>query len=255
MSEPPPTPYADVNAVLAELLAGARATLGPRFVGMYLYGSLAGGDFDPRRSDIDFLVVTSEDLPGDALEALEALHARLASSGLAWAKKLEGSYMPLRALRRHDPANARHPSIGTDWPFGVYQHGSDWIFQRHILREGGVALAGPELRGLIDPVSPEDLRRATRATLREWWAEHIDDPWRLQSDEYQTYAVLTMCRALYTIERGEVVSKTAAARWAQGALDARWGPLIERALGGVPQPGDVEETVALIRRALDRAEE
>jgi hypothetical protein len=60
-----PTPYSDVNAVLDGLLSGVKQILGPRFVGMYLGGSLATGDFDPLRSDIDFLVVTTEDLPED----------------------------------------------------------------------------------------------------------------------------------------------------------------------------------------------
>jgi predicted nucleotidyltransferase len=54
-----PTPYPDVNEVLLTLLDNVRAILGDYFTGMYLYGSLASGDFDPRRSDIDFLVVTS----------------------------------------------------------------------------------------------------------------------------------------------------------------------------------------------------
>ena len=53
-----PTPYADVNAILADLLARVQAVLGENFVGMYLYGSLATGTFDPESSDIDFLVAT-----------------------------------------------------------------------------------------------------------------------------------------------------------------------------------------------------
>ena len=51
-----PTPYADVNAILRELMANVQPILADRFVGMYLYGSLAAGDFSPETSDIDFLV-------------------------------------------------------------------------------------------------------------------------------------------------------------------------------------------------------
>ncbi len=36
-----PTPYLEVNAVLNELLPDVQAILGDRFIGMYLYGSLA----------------------------------------------------------------------------------------------------------------------------------------------------------------------------------------------------------------------
>src|SRR6185503_19278272 len=100
-----PTPYAEVNAVLHALLAEVQDVLGDRFVGMYLYGSLAGGDFNPHTSDIDFLVVTADELPQKLIAALEAMHARIASSGSKWAAKLEGAYLPQHALRRHDPTH------------------------------------------------------------------------------------------------------------------------------------------------------
>ncbi len=47
-----PTPYADVNAVLNELLTAVNSVLSEHFVGLYLYGSLASGDFNPETSDI-----------------------------------------------------------------------------------------------------------------------------------------------------------------------------------------------------------
>ena len=116
--------------MLRLLLAEAQKTLGQDFAGMYLYGSLSSGDFNPRSSDIDFLIVTARELPQERVQALKEMHARIAASGLEWAKELEGSYIPLADLRRYDPAHAMHPSIGVDWDFGVNSHGSDWIIQR-----------------------------------------------------------------------------------------------------------------------------
>jgi hypothetical protein len=58
-----PTPYPDVNAVLHVLLSDVQTVLGNHFIGMYLSGSPASGDFAPQRSDIDFVVVTADDLP------------------------------------------------------------------------------------------------------------------------------------------------------------------------------------------------
>jgi hypothetical protein len=43
----------EVNTVLQALLTGAQAVLGEHFIGLYLYGSLASGDFNPQSSDID----------------------------------------------------------------------------------------------------------------------------------------------------------------------------------------------------------
>jgi hypothetical protein len=45
--------HPEVNSVLQKLLSGVRALLGDHFVGMYLDGSLAIGDFEPGKSDLD----------------------------------------------------------------------------------------------------------------------------------------------------------------------------------------------------------
>ena len=252
-----PTLYPEVNAILRLLLAEARAILGDELFGLYLYGSLSSGDFDPASSDVDFLFVTAGELPGETLAALETMHARIAASGQPFATRLEGSYIPRAALRRYDPANARHPSIGTDWEFGVHPHGPDWVIQRHVVREQGVVVWGPPPATLIAPVSPVDLRAAVRATLRDSWAERLRGPepaW-LRPRYYQAFAVLTMCRALYTLERGEVVSKPAAAAWAREALGQRWAPSIDRALAwrADHEPDDLAETLAFVRWTVGRA--
>lgn len=202
-----PTPYPEVNAILHLLLGEARAILGEELVGMYLFGSLSWGDFDPGSSDIDFLVVTADALPDAMLAALARMHARVGASGLPWATKLEGVYMPRAALRRYDPTNARHPTIGVDWPFGVGQHNSSWIFQLHILRECGIVVCGPSPRTLIDPVTLDELRAVVIDNLRDYWARQVGDPERWRRRDYQAFAILTMCRTFYTLERGEVASK------------------------------------------------
>jgi hypothetical protein len=250
-----PTPHPNINAILHELLAGVQAILGDHFVGLYLYGSLASGDFDPHRSDIDFVVVTASEPPDEVLPALEAMHARMAASGSKWAVKLEGAYIPQIALRRYDPAEAPCPYLN-EGHFRVGRLGSDWVIQRHVLREQGVVVAGPAPQTLIDPVQPDDLRRAVLGILREWWSPmlHNPDP-RLHGGEYQAYAVLTMCRALYTLQHGIIASKPVAARWAQAALGERWAALIERALAwrnGEPFDG-LNETLDFIRYTLERS--
>jgi len=249
-----PTPYPEINAVLHALLAAVRAALGRHFTGMYLYGSLASGDFNPDTSDIDFLVVTAGELPDEMIPALVELHARVPGGVSPWAMKLEGRYLPQHALRRYNPADPPRPCVHEGrFYLGVQE--SDWIIHRYTLREQGVALAGPALRTLIVSVGPDDLRRSTLGILREWWAPMLDDPARLRSSEYQAYAVLTMCRALHTLQHGTVVSKLVAARWAQQALGARWAPLIERAMAWRhDDPMDsCDETLAFIRYALQRA--
>src|SRR5260221_6897436 len=153
------TPYPAVNDTIQELLIGARAILGEQFVGVYLYGSLSSGDFNPATSDIDFVAVTQGALPSETLAALEALHQRLWAAGSPWAAHLEGAYIPRAALRRYDPVAPPVPAVN-EGRFYVGGLGSDWIIQRYVIREHGVVLAGPPPTALIDPVTPGDLRRA-----------------------------------------------------------------------------------------------
>jgi len=242
-----PTPYAEVNVVLGELLAGVQRILGADLRGMYLYGSLALGDFTPHRSDIDVVVVTAEAPEDDQAAALQVLHSDLAARYVPWGAELEVTYMPQRALRRYDPAHARYPSIQRGETLVVEQHDSGGIIQRHVLREHGITLVGPPIREQIDPIDPDDLRRDVLAIGREWLAALHADPRPLRHQGYQGYVVMTICRMLYTLQFGTVVSKPTACRWAREALGPRWAPLIDRALAE-----DLEETRDLIAYTLDR---
>jgi predicted nucleotidyltransferase len=250
-----PTKYPEINRTLDLLLSEATKVLGNQLVGMYLYGSLSSGDFDPESSDIDFLVVTTSTLSDKGIADLEAMHHRIWKSGLKWASKLEGSYIPKREIRRHDPRNGPCPTIN-EGQFYLDKRGSDWIIQRHVIREQGIVLAGPDPKTLIDPVRPDDIRQAVKGVLQEWWLPMLEDPsWlKRHGSEYHAFAILTMCRALHALEYGTIVSKPMAARWAQKELGEKWSQVIERSLA--VQAGDehhdlYQESLEFIRFTLD----
>jgi len=242
-----PTPFPEVNRLLVRLQQGAESVLGAKFLGLYLYGSLASGGFQPQRSDVDFLVVLREALTPEEVEALVAMHRELAASGLKWAAKLEGSYIPGADLRRYHPQGGPYLCVN-EGRFHLAGHGWDWVIQRHVLREHDVAVTGPSIRPWIEPVSPQELRHAVRELLAAWWAPMVQDPAFLARREYQAFAVLSMCRALHTLETGQVVPKEEAAAWALGRLDPSWHGLIQRALAWPrgSQEDELDATVAFI---------
>jgi predicted nucleotidyltransferase len=225
-----PTPYPDVNEVLNLLLLHAKKILEDQFVGMYLYGSLSSGDFDPETSDIDFLVVTRESLSEKKIAELEAMHKEAWATSAKRAGELEGSYIPRDLIRRHDPDEPPCPTVN-EGNFFVDQRGSDWIIQRHVVREMGVIVEGPDPKTLIDPVSPDEIRGAVLGVLDEWWFPMLDDAsWlREHGNKYQAFAVITMCRVLHALEYGKVVSKPKAIRWAREHLGHPWRDLIDKA--------------------------
>lgn len=227
-----PTPWPDVNAFLHALRTDSVTVLDDQLVGLYVEGSLGLGDFDPAHSDIDVVAVTTRPVSLAQLTALQALHERLAAGDSRWALDLEASWVPRQALRRYDPARARFPRIerGPGEVLRVQQHEIDWLVHLHVLREHGIALLGPPPAELIDPVGPDELRAAMVELMRIWWAPMDEDPTRLRDPGYRAYAVVTQCRMLYTLAHGRVVSKSAAARWAQAGPLAPWAALVDEAL-------------------------
>src|SRR5688572_4332445 len=105
-----PTPYPDVNQILNFVLTKTKDILQGQFVGMYLFGSLANGDFD-QYSDIDVLVVTDGEISKAAFSGLKEMHAQINAIDSPWAIQLEVSYIPQHALRRFDPQNKLHPHL------------------------------------------------------------------------------------------------------------------------------------------------
>jgi len=254
------TSYPDVNELISLLLTTVPKTLGRQFVGMYIYGSIASGDFD-EHSDIDILVVTDTALSSAEFDAVKEMHEKVQELDSPWTTQVEIVYVPRDAIRRFDPENNQHPHLdrGRGEKLHIVQHNSDWVVQRYLLRERGITLAGPDPKTLIDPVSADDLRKAMYPLLFDWYGHFPEKPNPFGSRGYQSYVVLSLCRILYTIQTGDVVSKMAAARWARETLDPRWVPLIESAIHGrqhpnqEPLPEDVAETLDMIRYAMQRA--
>ena len=253
-----PTPHSDVNEILSLLHQSVKKILQSQFVGMYLFGSLANGDFD-QHSDIDVLIVTDGEISSDTFSALYEMHTRIAEIDSPWAVQQEVSYIPQSALRRFDPANNYHPHLDRDKGERLHwmAHESDWVIQRYLLRENGILISGPDLRTLIDPVEPHELRQAVVNVLPLWANSILDQPSLIKGRGYQSYCVLSLCRILYTLQNKSILSKRAAAKWGLEILDARWKPLIERAILGrqnssvAAAPEDINETLEMMRYALD----
>ncbi|THD63833.1 nucleotidyltransferase domain-containing protein [Phenylobacterium sp.] len=245
-----PTPYAELNAVLAHLLEGVQRLLGDNFVGAYLQGSFAVGDFSAF-SDCDFIVVTARDLTPEELPPFQALHAAIHELPYAyWRTGLEGSYVPAPILRRGstEPRDPPGEPRGPDWadpgrsgappkayPFWYLDHGAKTLVRsehdntevvRWCLREKGVTLAGPPPKALIDPVPPAALRGEIRQTMDLVLQLDLEP---MAMIAWQAFWVGLFCRMLHTLSTGAVWSKKAGFAWALTALDRQWRGLIERA--------------------------
>jgi predicted nucleotidyltransferase len=258
-----PTAFPDLDAVLADFVASVQAILGENFCGAYLQGSFAVGDADVD-SDVDYIVVTHDEVGDEQVAALQAMHERLYELETPWAQHLEGSYFPKKLLRRVDPTRAPLVYFDNGSTMPERDNHCNTAVVRWSLREHGVTLAGPEPKNLIDPVPADELRSEVRTAMAEW-VEYASMPTKAggMSQRLQTLIVLSFCRILQTLESGKIASKKAAGEWALDALDAEWRGLIQQALHARPDqwgqvygpaaPENVTRTFEFIDYALRKA--
>ena len=254
-----PTANSELNAVLQEFVVSVREVLGENFIGAYLQGSLAVGDWDTD-SDVDFLVVVDHDVLDKELSALNAMHTRIYHLASPWAQHLEGSYFPIHILRPGDPARTPILFLDNGAESLIWSGHDNKYLVRWVLREYGITLAGPPPAELVDPVPPDEMRQEVTLIMHDWSNDISSGRYDIDNRWAQPYVVLTYCRMLQTLKTGQVVSKLAAAKWGRAELDSRWAGLIQRAWDQRPSPSlkirqpadadDYNETLAFLLYAL-----
>jgi len=210
-----------------ESIREAIATVtGSSLVGLYLFGSLATGDFDVGVSDIDLIAVLADD-PSERLAThLSRMHADLAHGNPEWDDRIEVIYISTQGLANCRTDATTIAVISPNEPFHVVEAGRDWILNWYPARENGVSLIGPPIDSLIPPIPSAEYIDEVRRSLVGFTnriPDHAPPGW-------QAYAILTMCRGLYAIRFGGRLSKREAASWAQQEFP-QWADLIRRALG------------------------
>ena len=230
-----PTPYPELNQVLAELISRIQHILGDDFVGACLQGSFAVGDFD-RHSDVDFVIVTEEELTSDQVEALQAMHDQVYQLESGWAQHLEGSYFPREILRDSSKRGLDLWYLNHGARSLVRSDHCNTLLVRQVVREKGVTLVGPDPETLVEPIPVEALRKEMRGVILNWGQEILENPAPYNNRFYQAFIVLNYCRMLHDFRRGYPGSKREGAEWAKSALDPKWRGLIDRAWSGRPDP-------------------
>jgi hypothetical protein len=224
-----------VSPVLAKLTHGLPNLLGANLVGLYVYGSVLDSEFDPARSDVDCIAVTQRALDESAFGRLNAWLTDAALEEPRFTR-LQMHLLVKQSVLVEDRRACLHQ-------FGVLKRsGSDgnpiiWMdfFQR------GRTLLGPHPESFVPEITAEILHRALVREvgyLREEVVAKPDSEWR-DVPSYRGYAVLTLCRILYSLRTGEVTPKPRAARWAMDHTPTEWHDLIQHALA-VGETGGLE---------------
>lgn len=220
-----PTPYPDVNAILAALQTQMQAILDGKLAGLYLYGSLVWGDFDADTSDMDLLAALTSDLTEQEFDGLHAMHQAIVAKYPSWEHRIEIAYLSITGLRTFRTQSSPIGIISPGEPFHIIQADKGWLMNWYMVREIGVTLYGPPPTDLIAPIAQAEFVQAVQehaAAWSQWIAAYT------QSRPSQAYAILTLCRALYTSRFGTQLSKKQAALWVSREYP-QWAELVTQA--------------------------
>jgi hypothetical protein len=214
-----------LSELLADLTRQLPLLLGRNLVGIYLYGSVTNSAFNPKTSDVDCLVVTKRDVTDTQFRKLDRWVTETAQSN-AWMRRSQIIF-----LIRDEVLTMN--SKACLYQFGTLKRtGSDGnpIIWLDYFRSGEV-LFGPPPESFLPDITPEVFSVALKRELGYLQQEIIERPdseWRDVS-MYRAFAVLTVCRILYSFDKGKIVSKPTAAKWAIQNLPGRWREIIEQA--------------------------
>jgi hypothetical protein len=225
MMQTNPTAYAGINELLEVLFSSMQKILSEKLVGLYLHGSLVIGDFDRTISDIDLVAALSSELDDKEFEALQTMHDDFAHQHKEWDGRIEVCYVSLAALQTVKTRTSFVANVSPGEPFHMRETSFEWLVSWYLVRETSVTLFGPAPKTIIERISKDEFLGSIRSHVKAW------DEWTydMHHRNSQAYAILTMCRALYTLSNGMQVSKKQATQWAEKEFP-EWASLIQNAL-------------------------
>lgn len=189
---------------VAGLLGRLRDRLAARedVVGIYVYGSLATGDYSPSASDIDVIVLVARE-PGKAMiRELTELHKALAGTG--------GPAGQLHCLYVAADAASDPERLCTYW-FGDRM--TQWqmkLLTQAELASAGVALYGPWPPPGVHPVPVAAIQAAVHEEITGYWRRLSRKRTCWLRDSSVDHGLVVLPRAEALLTTGELITKSQA---------------------------------------------
>ncbi|MBS2536472.1 nucleotidyltransferase domain-containing protein [Catenulispora sp. NF23] len=168
-------------------------------VAVWAHGSLAMGDFQPGRSDLDLIAIIESPANDAHRNQLTALHQRLADEEPA-AAELHCSYLARAELC---DVEARHVT----WAHHTLLERPVTPVTRRELLDGGLTLHGPTPPELLPPLAPGQLEDFIRRDLAEFWLPATGRPRLWLRDIWVDLGLLVVARATVTLRDGRLITK------------------------------------------------
>ena len=204
------TQYTEVDMLISELCETLKAALGSNLKGLYLFGSLIGGDFDEQKSDIDLLAIVENVISESELQKLKEAHELFVTNHPHWDNRVEVTYVSVAGMKHFKSMPNKIARISPGEDLHYREMDIDWLMDWHMVQVQGQTILGPPPETYIPHITKEEYVQSIRKIL----LQHEASANQARHKGYQSYIVMSFCRNLYVIKHGKQVSKIAGARWA-----------------------------------------
>jgi hypothetical protein len=188
------------DPLLERFLGDVRGVL--PLVALWAHGSLALGDYQPGRSDLDLVAVVASPVTAAQRRALQRVHDLLRTQ-VPLAGKLHCAYVARSELADADRCHLT-------WAHGELLDRPVSPVSRRELCQGGLCLFGPPPAGFVPAVSDQELADYIRRDLREFWYPRTGRAELWLRDIWVDLGMLTLARAAVTLREGRLITKKAA---------------------------------------------
>ncbi len=228
----------EIKRLLENVVNELRTYLGENLTGVYLYGSLTFGCFNPVSSDIDIQVVINKSLTDDDKNNIVTL-LKIPTDKIP-TKKLSVGFVELDVLK-----NFKHPAAQTFYVSGTGADGfeieNEQVSQSlttHLrtIKERGVPLYGEPTENIFPNISNYDYLKSIISNF-DWCYNNVSRGEDTGECRVPTYATLNFCRVLAFMKDGIVTSKLEGGEWGLKYLPEEFGSLIREALNEYTETG------------------
>ena len=238
----------EIDSLLNSFVGQSKDILKDNLVGVYLHGSLAMGCFNPKRSDIDLIIVVNEPLSApikrEYLEMVVEHDANGPAKGIEMSIVLENVCKP---FVYPTPFELHFSKGHLDWykedpdEYIREMNGTDKDLAAHftIINKRGKCLYGPSIKEVFGEVPSSD---------------YMDSIWydvenaKKEITKYPMYLTLNLARVLAYKEEGLVLSKKEGGEWAIDKLPEEYHLLVQAALNEYLESVDVVYDKRLAKR-------
>lgn len=217
----------EVVDLLNKISKETQDTFGDNFLGLYVHGSVVMNCFNPKQSDVDFLIVVKNKI---SVEDKKKLASILVNQEYSFEKGIEMSVVT--------KDNTKNPTFPTPYELhfgkeliGEYING-DFDFEKErtdpdlpahfmVVNKRGITFSGLAKEEVFGEVSRDMYLQSLMYDFGEFEENMENNP---------VYAILNACRTLAFVNGGLVLSKKEGGEWGLKNLDESYTQIIEQAM-------------------------